>query len=116
MKEGTLTQDANGRPWGDYSAEEATKELGYDVGISDGQDLCSAGLCKRPEDTLYRDMAEGEPCGWKRTSYEYDEWDAVCLPCIREEFITIMTTDWEAMGRDALSSYGPNAPVSSSQT
>lgn len=89
--------DDEGRRWDSYTAEEVARLDRQKVEPAQAEWNC---YCGRHEDTD-SELPEGTPCIWRRTSWEYDEWECECIESYRDRWLTAVTVDWGRLGRAA---------------
>lgn len=90
----TIHDDA-GRRWDSYTAAEVASLDDQKVEPAEPEWHC---YCGRHEATDH-ELPVGTPCIWRRTSYEYDEWECECIESYRDTWLSHQVVDWEALGR-----------------
>lgn len=92
-----IVHDERGRRWDDYTAEEVAAAGGEVVQPAEAEWSC---YCGRHDGDLDQFMVVGTPCIWRKTSYEYDEWECQCIDGNRDQWLINVTTDWYAMAKE----------------
>lgn len=90
--------DASGKCWDSYTFEEIAAEQRDEISIvpADDEWTCYCGNYAHNDDV----MPAGTKCVWRKVSNEYDEWECNCARCYRDEWLSVVTTDWIQMAAD----------------
>ncbi len=92
---GCTVHDDDGRRWDSYTAEEVARLDRQEVEPAQAEWSC---YCGRHEAT-HDELPEGTPCIWRRTSWEYDEWECECIESYRDRWLSVVSIDWDRLGR-----------------
>ncbi len=90
--------DETGRRWDSYSAEEVAAMDRETVEPAKAEWACECGRHDNDPDQF---MAIGTPCIWRKTSYEYDEWEVACIESHRDGWLLCVTTDWVEFAKES---------------
>lgn len=95
--DGCLVHDETGKRWDAYTLDEIAAMNRDEITVvgKDDEITCYGGYC--PDHDV---LPVGTRGVWRRTSYEYDEWEFKCARCEREEWLSCQTTDWRAMAEE----------------
>ena len=93
--DGCTVHDDDGRRWDSYTAAEVAALDDLKVEPAEPDWSC---YCGRHEATD-AELPAGTPCVWRRTSYEYDEWECECIESYRDSWLSHQSIDWERLGR-----------------
>lgn len=91
--------DDKGRRWDDYTTDEMATMSNdvLEVQTADTQWSCYCSKCDAYDDNM---PPPGTRFVWRKTSYEYDEWESDCEHAYRQEWLGVQTTDWIAMAAE----------------
>jgi hypothetical protein len=92
--------DEAGKRWDSYTIDEIAAAGRSDVEFQTaGTDWsCYCDRCDKFTDNM---PPPGTKMIWRKTSYEYDEWECLCEHAEREQWLHDVTTDWIAMAKES---------------
>lgn len=92
---GCTVHDDAGKRWDAYTIDDVARIDGVTFEQSQEEWSC---YCGRHEATD-NEMPVGTACIWRKTSYEYDEWECECAESYRDTWLSHQSVDWSALGR-----------------
>ncbi|WP_448031528.1 hypothetical protein [Bradyrhizobium liaoningense] len=89
--------DETGKRWDAWTLEEIAAQSHDKLELQTEKTEWNCYCGRHGEDDL---PPVGTACIWRKTSYEYDEWECDCGVAYREAWLAVVTTDWIAMMKE----------------